>query len=185
MESFESFMANLAKERSTSNIENNPISESIVSDTVIEKPNTTITEESTKTIEPIIESKTITPIVEEPVTGYKIYRDKTETFICDMEISGANPANSKARIIIESTDMTYMFEGTIDDKGHCEIPLRKMNFLSENEIGKIKLEVIADDMVFNPWEDTFLATNFKKVTVKITESVDNTPKIGVRISNIR
>ena len=132
-----------------------------------------------------IEEESITPIVTEAIAGYKIFRDKTETFVCDMEISGANPLNSKARVIIESQDMTYMFEGTIDDKGHCEIPLKKMNFLSENEIGKIKLEVIADDMMFNPWEDTFVAVNSKKVVVKVAESVNNTPKVGVRISNIR
>jgi hypothetical protein len=178
MESFETFMAKLAKERSTEPIENEPILETVVID---EKP-----EINTPPIkEPQKIQESIAPIVEEPVTGYKVFRDKTETFICDMEISGANPANSKARVIIESTDMTYMFEGTIDDRGHCEIPLRKMNFLTENEIGKIKLEVIADDMVFNPWEDTFVATSSKKVTVKVTESVETAPKVGVRISNIR
>ena len=178
MESFETFMAKLAKERSTKSIENEPVLETVVID---EKP-----EINTPPIrEPQKIQESIAPIVEEPVTGYKVFRDKTETFICDMEISGANPANSKARVIIESTDMTYMFEGTIDDRGHCEIPLRKMNFLSENEIGKIKLEVIADDMVFNPWEDTFVATSSKKVTVKVTESVETAPKVGVRISNIR
>lgn len=178
MESFETFMANLAKERSAEPIENEPVLETVVID---EKP-----EINTSPIkEPQKIQESIAPIVEDPVTGYKVFRDKTETFICDMEISGANPANSKARVIIESSDMTYMFEGTIDDKGHCEIPLRKMNFLSENEIGKIKLEVIADDMVFNPWEDTFVATSSKKVTVKVTESVETAPKVGVRISNIR
>lgn len=178
MESFETFMAKLAKERSTESIENEPVLETVV---INEKPeiNTLPIKEPQK----IQESMAL--IVEEPVTGYKVFRDKTETFICDMEISGANPANSKARVIIESSDMTYMFEGTIDDKGHCEIPLRKMNFLTENEIGKIKLEVIADDMVFNPWEDTFVATSSKKVTVKVTESVETAPKVGVRISNIR
>jgi hypothetical protein len=132
--------------------------------------------------EPIFESFAATPA---PIAGYKLYRDKPETFICDMEITGANAGNSKARIIIESNDMTYMFEGVIDGKGHCEIPLKKMNFLQENEVGKIKLEVIADDMMFNPWEDSFVAVNHRKVTVKVAESVDNTPKVGVRISNIR
>jgi hypothetical protein len=133
---------------------------------------------------PVFESY-VPMINEEPAAGYKLYRDKTETFICDMEISGANPGNSKARVIIESRDMTYMFEGTIDGNGHCEIPLKKMNFLAENEVGKIKLEVIADDMMFNPWEETFVAVNHRKVTVRVAESVDNTPKVGVKISNIR
>ena len=118
--------------------------------------------------------------------GYKIYRDKTESFVCDMEITGANPSNSKARIIIESKDLTYMFEGIIDAQGKCKIPLRKMNFLDENETGVIKLEVIADDTVFTPWEDNFVAVNSKKVAVKVFESAeDNAPKIGVRLKSLR
>jgi len=116
---------------------------------------------------------------------YKIYRDKAETFVCDMEITGASAINSKARIIMECKDLTYMFEGTIDDKGQCRIPLRKMNFLQENEGGIIKLEVIAEDMVFQPWQDNFVAVNSKKVSVKIAESVETAPKVGIKITNIR
>jgi hypothetical protein len=116
---------------------------------------------------------------------YKIYRDKAETFVCDMEITGASATNSKARIIMECKDLTYMFEGTIDDNGQCRIPLRKMNFLQENEGGVIKLEVIAEDMVFQPWQDNFVAVNSKKVSVKISESVETAPKVGIKITNIR
>jgi hypothetical protein len=174
MENFLEFMSRDRKEDSENK------------DSIKEDVNSELVNESTDDdINPEPQVESITPIVAEAIAGYKIFRDKTETFVCDMEISGANPLNSKARVIIESQDMTYMFEGTIDDKGHCEIPLKKMNFLSENEIGKIKLEVIADDMMFNPWEDTFVAVNSKKVVVKIAESVNNTPKVGVRISNIR
>jgi hypothetical protein len=171
MESFEEFLSKYKK----------------IEEKITDKPQEKETvSESVKVEEEVITESIETKPIEEPiVTGYRVYRDKPETFICDMEITGANPANSKARVIIESSDMTYMFEGTIDGKGHCEIPLKKMNFLNENEIGKIKLEVIADDMVFNPWEDSFVAINSKKVTVKVTESVDTTPKVGVRISNIR
>ena len=117
--------------------------------------------------------------------SYKIYRDKAETFVCDMEITGASATNSKARIIMECKDLTYMFEGTIDEKGQCRIPLRKMNFLQENEGGIIKLEVIAEDMVFQPWQDNFVAVNSKKVSVKIAESVETAPKVGIKITNIR
>lgn len=187
METFNIFMSRVRNENSENNKQ---ISEEI--DSVVAKE--LINEEinSSKVDEPIKEDIKTEEVIEEvieevaeSISGYKIFRDKTETFVCDMEISGANPLNSKARIIIESQDMTYMFEGTIDGKGHCEIPLKKMNFLSENEMGKIKLEVIADDMMFNPWEDTFVAVNSKKVVVKVAESVNNTPKVGVRISNIR
>ena len=60
-----------------------------------------------------------------------------------------------------------------------------MNFLQENEGGIIKLEVIAEDMVFQPWQDNFVAVNSKKVSVKISESVETAPKVGIKITNIR
>jgi hypothetical protein len=171
MESFIDFM----KGRSKSNEDQNHI----IEENKIEEP---IIEKVQPKEEPILLSENVEVVTP---TGYKIYRDKSETFVCDMEISGANPNNSKARIIIESKNLTYMFEGSIDSKGQCKIPLKKMNFLEENESGTIKLEVIAEDMVFNPWEDAFVAVNSKKVSVKINESEEITPKVGVRISNIR
>ena len=171
MESFADFM----KGRSKSNEDLNHI----IEENKIEEP---IIEQTQTKEEPILLSENVEAVV--PI-GYKIFRDKSETFVCDMEISGANPTNSKARIIIESKNLTYMFEGTIDSKGQCKIPLKKMNFLDENESGTIKLEVIAEDMVFNPWEDSFVAVNSKKVSVKINESEEITPKVGVKISNIR
>ena len=123
--------------------------------------------------------------VEEQVTGHKIYRDKAEVFVCDIQMTGANPTNSKARIILETSDLTYMFEGGIDPNGTCKVPLRKMNFLDENESGRIRLEVIAEDMVFTPWQDNFVAVNSKKVDVKIVESEDMTPRVGITVTNIR
>jgi len=169
MESFIDFMKGRSKSNEDHIIEENKIEEPII-------------EKVQPKEEPILLSENVEVVTP---TGYKIYRDKSETFVCDMEISGANPNNSKARIIIESKNLTYMFEGSIDSKGQCKIPLKKMNFLEENESGTIKLEVIAEDMVFNPWEDSFVAVNSKKVSVKINESEEITPKIGVRISNIR
>jgi len=139
-----------------------------------------VVEEPKHNPEPVFET-----VKEEIVEGYKIYRDKPETFICDMEISGANPKNSKARIIIESNELTYMFEGTINEKGQCKIPLKKMSFLDENETGKIKLEVIAEDMVFTPWQEDFVAVSSKKIAVKVFETVVATPQVGIKISNIR
>jgi hypothetical protein len=121
---------------------------------------------------------------QEPKKGYKIYRDKSETFLCELEITGADPNNSKARIILETNNLTYMFEGSISEDGKCKIPLKSMSFLKENESGKIKLEVIADDMIFSPWEDVFYASNSKKVAIKIIESIEETPKVGVRVTTI-
>lgn len=128
----------------------------------------------------LLEEKLLT----ENFNGYKIFRDKQETFKCDLEITGASLDNSKARIIVECEDLTYMFEGTIDKNGKCNIPLKKINFLNENEKGNIRLEVIADDMVFNPWESPFMAVNSKKVSAKIAEPENTSPKVQFKVSNI-
>jgi hypothetical protein len=156
------------------------------SNVVEESQNITVIEESIQE-EPekrILAENTTKPQEIQP-SGYKIYRDKSETFLCELEITGADPNNSKARIIIETQNLTYMFEGSISEEGKCKIPLKSMSFLKENETGKIKLEVIADDMVFSPWEDDFYAANSKKVAIKVLESVDETPKVGVRVTTIR
>ena len=183
MISFQEFMA----QQKPANQEVSEVVSEAIETAIIEKQTQQIVEK-TETIEPVQHKKE--ELIEKVVdvvapTGYKIFRDKSENFICDMEISGANPSNSKARIIIESKDLTYMFEGTIDAQGKCKIPLKKMNFLNENETGIIKLEVIADDTVFSPWEDNFVAVNSKKVSVKVFESAEDTSsKIGVRVRNI-
>jgi hypothetical protein len=122
--------------------------------------------------------------VEETFPGYIIHRDKTENFVCDLQLTGVNSIDNKARIILETEDLTYMFEGRIDTLGKCKIPLRKMSFLKENETGKIKLEVIAEDTIFTPWEDEFVAVTSKKVSVKVMESETSSPKMQVKVTNI-
>ena len=69
-----------------------------------------------------------------------------------------------------------MFEGTIDSKGNCKVPIKKLKgLLGENDSGKIKLEVIAEDTYFNPWESTFVVDTAKKIKVQVKEQ--NTPNI--------
>ena len=168
-----------------------------ITERVVEAPAPILSEEKeeilNQEVEPIVEASSLpvepktvfeSEVIQE-VSGYKIYRDKPELFKCDVEISGANLDNSKARIIIEGNELTYMFEGTISNTGQCKIPLKKMNFLDEYEKGKIKLEIIAEDMIFSPWESDFTAVNAKKVNhIKITEAEELTPKVGIKISNI-
>jgi hypothetical protein len=128
------------------------------------------------------ESFTQNNIVEN--SGYKLYRDKLETFSCEVEIFGADINTSKSRLVIETDNLTYLFEGSIDNQGKCKIPLKKMNFLNEYDSGKIKLEIIAEDTLFVPWESNFIAVNSKKVQVKIQNSDNQDPKIGISVKNI-
>ena len=68
-----------------------------------------------------------------------------------------------------------MFEGEVDKKGKCNIPIKKLGILNEGTTGKIRLEVIAEGSVFIPWEDDFKVRLSKKVSIKLNES-KSTPK---------
>jgi hypothetical protein len=122
---------------------------------------------------------------EEDDDYYKIYSDKSEEFICDISIEGADPEETEARIIIESDDWTLQFSGELRN-GKCYIPIKKLNILKEGQVGKIKLEVIAEGNLFVPWEDKFKVKLSKKVTVKVNEQKSNSniskKSTGVRVS---
>jgi len=107
---------------------------------------------------------------------YLVYKDKSEDFSCDIQLEGANLNDTKARLILESDDWTLMFNGDINNRGKCTIPIKKLNILNEGSIGKIRLEIIAEGTVFTPWEDNFKVKLSKKVAVKIHESNSNPKK---------
>ena len=99
---------------------------------------------------------------------YKLYTDKQETFECDLFLEGADLKESSARLIVESNDLTLMFKGTIDDKGNCKVPIKKLKgLMSENTTGDIKLEVIAEDTLIEPWQSDFVVDTAKKVTIEV------------------
>jgi len=99
---------------------------------------------------------------------YKLYTDKQETFECDLFLEGADLEKSSARIVIESKDLTLMFKGTINKNGNCKVPIKKLKgLMSENTTGDIKLEVIAEDTLIEPWQSDFIVDTAKKVTVEV------------------
>jgi hypothetical protein len=101
---------------------------------------------------------------------YQLYTDKQENFECTLKIEGASLNNSLCRLIVESKDVNLLFEGKISSTGEVEIPIKKLkNHLTEGDTGKLKLEVIAEDTYFTPWEDTFEIKTSKKVTVEMKE----------------
>lgn len=116
---------------------------------------------------------------------YNVYKDKSEDFSCDISLEGATLDNTKARLILESSDWTLMFEGDIDSKGKCTIPIKKLAILNEGVTGKIRLEVIADGSVFTPWEDDFKVKLSKKVLVKIHENKSNPKKSEPKRTDVK
>lgn len=114
--------------------------------------------------------------------AYKLYTDKANKFNCNIEVEGTSLAKSQVRLVIESNEMTYMFKGSIQSNGECEVTIPKTkSFLSEGTIGNMRLEVIADDVYFEPWQSDFSVVTNKKVTVQIAEQEEEKPRMKVQV----
>lgn len=98
---------------------------------------------------------------------YKIYRDKEEIFECNISVQGAKLSSSQVRLVLDHEICNLVFYGKINKDGKCVVPLKKMNFYPEKSSGRIRLEVIVEDTIFTPWEETFVVEGAKKVTVQI------------------
>ncbi len=163
---------------------NDKVIESIVEETIEE----IISEVKEEIVENIIEikesvlipepEKEESPIVED--NYYKLYKDKGDEFTCDIMIEGSSVDDTYVRIILESDDWSLIFPGTIKN-GKCVVPIKKLGILKEGDIGKIKLEVVAEGNLFIPWEDEFKVKLSKKVTVNLNES-KQVKESGVRVN---
>ncbi len=99
---------------------------------------------------------------------YKLFTDKTELFECNIQLEGASIKNSQARLLIESDNLSLVFKGEISSDGKCKIPVRKLKgLLDESTQGNVKLEVIAEDTYFTPWESKFVVETSKKIAVEV------------------
>ena len=115
--------------------------------------------------------------------GYNLYTDKANKFNCNIEIEGTSLAKSKVRLVIETDEMSYMFNGKIENTGICEVNIPKTkHFLPEGTKGNMRLEVIADDVYFEPWASDFSVKTNKKVNVVVTEQVEDKPKVNVVVA---
>jgi hypothetical protein len=105
---------------------------------------------------------------------YILYSDKNNVFECDIQLEGASLSDSFARVIVEGDNLNLVFNGVIDNNGSCRIEMPKLNMLKEG--GEMKLEVIADDMYFNPWNSNF-ELNKTKVNVKVNNHKPQVTKV--------
>ena len=107
---------------------------------------------------------------------YKLFTDKSELFECDIKIEGASLTNSTARLVVETNDYSLMFNGKISSAGKCEIPIRKLKgLIDEDTSGNIRLEVIAEDTFFTPWQSDFEVETSRKVTVEVKSQTTQKP----------
>ena len=113
---------------------------------------------------------------------YKLFTDKSELFECDIKLEGASLSKSKARLVVETSDYSLLFNGNINSSGKCEIPIRKLKgLIDENTTGNIRLEVIAEDTFFTPWESDFEVDASKKVTVEVKSQTTKKPIVETKV----
>ena len=119
---------------------------------------------------------------------YKLFTDKTELFECSISLQGASLKKSKARLVVETPEYSLLFNGNISKSGKCEIPIKKLKgLIDEDTTGNIRLEVIAEDTFFTPWESDFEVDASKKVTVEVKSQTTKKPivetKVNVKVKN--
>jgi hypothetical protein len=113
---------------------------------------------------------------------YKLFTDKSELFECDIKLQGASLKKSKARLVVETQDYSLMFNGSISKGGKCEIPIRKFKgLIDEDTTGNIRLEIIAEDTFFTPWETNFEVETSKKVTVEVKTQTSKKPIVEAKV----
>ena len=102
--------------------------------------------------------------------SYKLYTDNQEIFECKIYLEGASLTKATSRIVVNTSDLNLMFEGTIDKNGNCSVPIKKLRgLLGEDSKGTMKLEVIAEDTYFMPWESDFIVDASKKIKVEVKQ----------------
>ena len=113
---------------------------------------------------------------------YKLFTDKTELFECSISLQGASLKKSKARLVIETPEYSLLFNGSISKGGKCEIPIKKLKgLIDEDTKGNIRLEVIAEDTYFTPWESDFEVNASKKVTVEVKTQTTKKPIVEAKV----
>lgn len=112
---------------------------------------------------------------EEPKTDlYKLYKDNSEIFTCDVNIDGVDKTDSIiTKIVIETATYDVVCRGKIINN-RCIVIIPKLPFLTENGTGKIKLEIAVGDTLFCPWNGTYIIKNrISANESKITEYKKN------------
>ena len=110
---------------------------------------------------------------------YTLFTDKAENFECNIDIEGASISDTQARLVLESKNINLLFEGSVDANGRCSIVIPKLkDYLKESKEGTMRLEVIAEDTFFSPWEDSFELKASKKVQVEVLSNKEDLIKEG-------
>jgi hypothetical protein len=116
--------------------------------------------------------------------AYLLNNDKSENFECKLSLEGAELSDSKARILIEAGGYNLLYEGVINSDGQCNVEIAGLKKLFPTETtGNMRLEVIAEDTYFSPWEESCTIRPSKVLTVETvkTPAVPSKPKMQIEV----
>ena len=98
-----------------------------------------------------------------------IKENEQKTFRFNIEVSGTELQNTSARLVFEDVATNKFFPLHINSDGSCEYELDYALVKSLSE-GRVYLEVVAESMLFKPWEEEFRIDS-ELPTITVTESV--------------
>lgn len=105
------------------------------------------------------------------------YKNKSQTFECNVEIEGADGNSAKSRLILSpnNDNKKIFFEGEVNAQ-KCKILVPPLSNISNQ--GNIVLEIIVEDTLFSPWESVYEIKEPVKVeSVELTKSKKNVKMI--------
>lgn len=111
---------------------------------------------------------------------YNLYTDKSEEFVCEVEIKNASLKNSITRLVVESTDgKNLIFNGRLEGN-KCIVPIKELKgILDKNAKGNLHLEIIVEDTYFRPWESDFIVKEKSSMKVIVNEQASKKPSVKV------
>lgn len=116
----------------------------------------------------------------------ELYNDtNNRIFNLNLKVDDFKTENLQVRMILkfEQHNRNYIFDGTLNaesNKFQIIIPILTE---IENDKGMLQVEVIADDMLFRPWESEFIVKAKKKLSdFDINSHTDEQPKSKISFS---
>ena len=97
-----------------------------------------------------------------------IKENEQKSFRFAIEVTGTELENTSARLVFEDVNSNKFFPLHINRDGSCEYQLDYATVRSLSE-GRVYLEVVAESMVFKPWEDEF-RIHSEVPEIRVTES---------------
>ena len=104
-----------------------------------------------------------------------IKENEQKSFRFNIEVTGTDLDNASARLVFEDAYSNKFFPLHINSDGSCEYQLDYALVKSLSE-GRVYLEVVAESMLFKPWEEEFRIES-EIPTITVTESVVGTKNV--------